>query len=82
MTDLLFKCPECGDSLSVDFQKDKQGKITIEFYCEGAGDDKFSFQISTGLKNKDVKQLQLGKPVVKEMIIELLESQSAPSEEY
>jgi hypothetical protein len=76
MTDLVFKCPECGDPLSVDFQKDKEGKVSIEFFCEGAGDDAFSFQISTGLKNKDVKELQLGKPLVKEMIVELLERKS------
>ena len=65
-------------------KKDRDGTVKIEFFCDGGGEDKFSFQIATGLKNKDLKQLELGKPLVKEMTIKLLECQSEEEsiEEY
>jgi uncharacterized protein (UPF0212 family) len=76
MGKLAFKCPECGEYLSFDFLKDKEGKVKIEFYCEGAGDDMFSFKMSTGLTNKDIKELEIGKALSKEMAVELLERKS------
>ena len=76
MSDLIFKCPECDEYLSFDFSKDRKGKVKIEFYCEGAGDDRFSFEISTGLTNKDIKEFKLGKVIAKEMTVELLERKS------
>jgi hypothetical protein len=72
MLGMEFKCPECGAYLCTDFQKEKGGKIAIEFFCDGAGDDVFSFRISTGLTNKDIKNLEMGKAVAREMIVKLL----------
>jgi hypothetical protein len=58
------------------FEKDRKGLVRIVFWCDGCGDDTFSFQILTGLANKDIKGLVLGKPLVKEMTVELLFRQS------
>jgi len=71
-------CPECGDPLSVFFLKDrKTGKITIEFFCEGDGDDKFTFHIITGITNGDIAKLkEEGKTIKKEMGIKLVERRS------
>ena len=52
-----FKCPQCGYPLSMDVTKDGRGKFRIEFYCEGGGDDAFSFEIATGLSSKDIAKL-------------------------
>ena len=73
MGDRQFKCPECREYLSINCIKKKDGKVKIEFFCDGDGDDKSSFQIDTGLKNKDI---ELGKPTVKEMTVKLTERQS------
>ncbi len=61
----FFKCPECGDPLSMYVTKDNVGNFKFEFFCEGGGDDKFSFQIITGLNNKDVAKLEIGR-IIKE----------------
>ena len=67
-------CPECGDQLSHSVEKDDAtGEIKIVFFCEGAGDDEFSFQILTGLTDEDIKELEeIGKTIRKEMRVELL----------
>lgn len=41
----------------MDVTKDGRGKFRIEFYCEGGGDDAFSFEIATGLSSKDIAKL-------------------------
>ena len=71
-------CPECGYPLTgIKVLKDNTGKITIEFFCDEAGEDKFRFQISTGLTDKDIRSLtEKGKAIPKEMAIKLLERKS------
>ena len=41
----FFRCPLCGGPLSMDLCEDCEGKFVIEFFCEGEGDDRFSFEI-------------------------------------
>ena len=75
-------CPECGDELTPEVRKDVEtGEIRILFWCEGAGDDHFSFEISTGLTNEDVANLEEGKPMRKEVSIELLKRIPDPYED-
>lgn len=73
-TRLEALCPECGDPLSVSVDKNrKTGRIEITFWCEGAGEDIFEFQILTGLKNKDLEELKdVGKKLWKRMGIKLI----------
>jgi len=73
-------CPECGDPLSHNVEKDEEtGEIKIVFFCEGAGDDEFSFQILTGLTDEDIERLEeIGKTIRKEMQIELLNRKPEP----
>ena len=73
-------CPECGDPLSISVEKDDDtGEIKIVFFCEGAGDDEFCFQILTGLADEDIEELdELGKMIQKEMGIELLQRKPEP----
>ena len=68
-------CPECGDPLSMTVVKDDEtGEYTIEFFCEGAGEDRFHFQILTGLTNEDIANLEEeGKIIRKEMGMKLLQ---------
>lgn len=80
MLEREFKCPECGESLSVDVSKDKKGKVRMEFFCEGNGDDRFSFEIATGLTNRDVANLVPGKAIKKEMVVKFLERKSDEEE--
>ncbi len=70
--DDFFKCPLCGEPLSMNLSRDSRGKFHIEFFCEGAGDDSFSFEIATGLSNSSIAKLKLGE-YTKEMTVELLE---------
>jgi hypothetical protein len=53
-----FCCPECGGVLSHKLVKGENGTVNVAFWCEGAGEDLFSFEISTGLMNKDLKKLE------------------------
>jgi hypothetical protein len=71
-------CPECGYPLTgIKVLKDKRGKITIEFFCDEAGEDRFSFQIATGLTDKDIGRLkEKGKAIPKQMAVRLLERKS------
>lgn len=70
-------CPECGYPLTgITVLKDRSGKITIEFYCDEAGEDKFTFQILTGITDRDIGRLRVGKPIQKEMSVRLLERMS------
>lgn len=71
-------CPECGNSLTgIRVLKDKNGKITIEFFCDECGEDIFRFQILTGLTDKDIGKLkEKGKAIPKEMAIKLIERKS------
>jgi hypothetical protein len=70
-------CPECGYPLTgIKVFKDKSRKITIEFYCDEGGEDKFRFQILTGITDKDIGKLTVGKPIQKEMSIKVLERMS------
>lgn len=73
-------CPECGSVLSVSVEKIKNtGKLKIVFFCEGDWDDKFSFEILTGLTNADLGNLEVkGKVIKKEMGIKLIERESDP----
>lgn len=67
-----FTCPECGYPLSTCFSKDRKGKFAIEFFCEGPGEDEFSFQIATSLADEDIAGLKKGKTITKEMAIKVL----------
>jgi hypothetical protein len=69
----FFKCPICGYPLSMDITRDSRGKCKIEFYCEGYGDDAFSFEIATGLSNSDIANLNEGAVLKREMKIRILE---------
>jgi hypothetical protein len=71
-------CPECGYPLTgIRVLKDKSHKITIEFYCDMAGEDRFRFKILTGLTDKDIGSLtQTGRTIKKEMAVKLLERMS------
>ena len=73
-------CPECRDPLSILMEKDDEtGEIKIGFFCEGAGDDEFSFQILTGLTDEDLEGLEeIGKTIRKEMVIKLLQRKPEP----
>jgi len=52
---------------------DETGEIKIVFFCEGAGDDEFSFQILSGLTGEDIEGPQeIGRTIRKEKRIELL----------
>lgn len=69
-------CPECGYELTgiKVFKDDETSEITIEFFCDGPGDDIFRFQIITGLTDKDIAELrEIGKTTQKAMGIKLLE---------
>lgn len=74
-------CPECGDQLSTEFLKDREtGEIKIVFYCDGGGEDRFAFQISTGLTDEDLEDLRkVGKITRQEMEIKLLERETDTS---
>jgi len=51
-------CPECGEPLSNEFLKDgRTGETKIVYYCDGGGEDRFAFQISTGLTDEDLEDL-------------------------
>ncbi len=71
-------CPECGNPLTgIRVLKDNGGKITIEFFCDEGGEDVFSFQIVTGLTDKDIGKLkEKGKAIPKEMVVKLIERKS------
>jgi predicted RNA-binding Zn-ribbon protein involved in translation (DUF1610 family) len=49
-----FRCPECGEALSYKLVKVKNRTINIAFFCEGAGDDVFSFEIATRAQVRQV----------------------------
>jgi hypothetical protein len=72
-------CPECGYELTGIrvLKDDETGEITIEFFCDEAGDDIFRFQIITGLTDEDIGKLtEIGKTIQKEMRIKLIERKS------
>lgn len=72
-------CPECGYELTGIrvLKDDETGEITIEFFCDEAGDDVFRFQILTGLTDEDIENLwEKGKTIRKEMGIKLIERKS------
>ncbi len=51
-------CPECGSPLTATFEMDEKTKnIKVLLQCEGDGDDRFWFEIDTGLTNKKLAQL-------------------------
>jgi len=72
-------CPECGYELTGIrvLKEDETGEITIEFFCDGPGDDIFSFQIITGLTDEDIGNLrEVGKAIQREMGIKLIKRKS------
>ena len=71
-----FCCPECGGILSYKLVNDKNGTVNIAFFCEGAGEDLFTFEIATGLADVDLRRLKKGKPIKKEETITVLERKS------
>ena len=75
MNGSFFECPECGSPLSCVLTKDKRGKFTIEFFCE-FGEDEFCFEIATGLTNRSIAKLDVGKALKKEMVVTLLKRES------
>jgi len=71
-----FCCPECGGVLSHDLVRGKNGTINIAFYCEGAGEDLFTFEIATGLTNEDLISFKKGKSFKKGVTITVWERKS------
>jgi len=71
-------CPECEYSLSKKILKDEiTNEISIEFFCDQAGDDLFRFQILTGLTDDNIAELSKnGKPMRREMSLKLVEHKS------
>ena len=78
MSEDFFRCPECGSILSSELHEDGYQKISMHFFCEGAGEDRFSFRIKTGLTEFDLEELQEGTPLRKLITVELLERKSDP----
>ena len=77
-------CPECGEPLSVSIERDeKTGEIKIVFFCEGSGDDRFSFEILTGLTNEYIldELVKEGEIIERKMKIRVLEREPEPYEE-
>ena len=68
-----FACPECGEILSHTLVKGKKGTVNVAFFCEGAGEDVFTFEIATGLSNADIAKLEKGIIIKKEMEVRLWE---------
>ena len=53
------------------------GEIAIDFYCDGVGEDIFSFKILTGLTDADIAKLtKIGKTIRKEIALKLVERKS------
>ena len=72
-------CPECGHELTgIRVLKDEvTAEITLEFYCDGAGEDIFRFQILTGLTDNDIAELtEIGKNIPRKMVLKLVERKS------
>lgn len=72
-------CPECGYPLTGIrvYKDDETGEMTIEFFCDEAGDDIFRFQIITGLTDEDIGKLtKIGEIIRREMGIKLIERKS------
>jgi len=71
-------CPECGYELTKKCLKDDTtAEITIEFFCDQAGEDVFRFQILTGLTDDDIAKLtKIGKMIQREMTLKLVERKS------
>ena len=71
-------CPECGYELTrKTLKNDITAEITIEFFCDQAGEDIFRFQILTGLTDDDIAKLtKIGKTIRREMAVKLVERKS------
>jgi len=76
-------CPECGHPLSTATGKDeKTGEIVVSFWCEGPGEDRFVFEILTGLRDEDLEKLKGKRRLIrKEMRIRLLQREAEPYHE-
>jgi predicted RNA-binding Zn-ribbon protein involved in translation (DUF1610 family) len=68
-----FHCPECGSALAYKLVKGQNRTVNIAFWCEGAGDDLFTFEIATGLTNGDLQRLKKGKPIKKDVTVTVWE---------
>ena len=71
-----FYCPECGSALSYKLVNGQNGTVNIAFWCEGAGDDLFTFEIAAGLTNEYLQRLKKRKPIKKEVTITVWERKS------
>ena len=72
-------CPECGYELTGIrvLKDDTTAEITIEFFCDQAGEDMFTFQILTGLTDNDIAKLtKIGKKIPRKMALRLVELKS------
>ena len=72
-------CPECGYELTgiKIFKDDVTAEITIEFFCDQAGEDMFTFQILTGLTDYDIAKLtEIGKKIPRKMALRLVKRKS------
>jgi hypothetical protein len=72
----MLLCPKCGGILSSKLVKGKNGTVNIAFWCEGAGEDLFTFEIATGLADEDLQRFKKGKPIKKEVTITVWERKS------
>lgn len=67
-------CPDCGYELTgiEIFKDDDNGEITIEFFCDGASEDRFGFQIMTGITDENITNLtKIGKVIRRQMGISM-----------
>lgn len=78
-------CPECGSRLAVSIEKNKRtGELKVVFWCDGDYDDRFRFEILTGLTNDDLGDIlkSVGKKIFVEMKLKLIERESDPEAEF
>ena len=69
-------CPECGSALSRKLVAGRNDTVNVAFFCEGAGDDLFTFEIATGLTNEQLQGLMKGKPIKKMVTLTVWERKS------
>jgi hypothetical protein len=72
-------CPECDTPLVVSVEKNKKTKeLQIRFWCEGDYEDRYESVIHTSLTNEDLKMIEKGKPVAKQMTITVIKRKRVP----
>ncbi len=66
-----LSCPLCGELLSMGNSYDGE-TLTIDFWCEGFGDDEFQFLIKIPLTEEELENFQEGDVIAKKAAIEVI----------